>query len=104
MAQMVGICFLASFYGVPLSWTQLVSIAVSAVAVSFTVPGIPGGAIIVMTPILASTGIPLAGMAMLLAVDTVPDMFRTMANVSGWLSAGAILSSRSDQAEREPIA
>lgn len=104
MAQMVGICFLASFYGVPLSWTQLAGIAVSAVAVSLTVPGIPGGAIIVMTPILASVGIPLGGMAMLLAVDTVPDMFRTMANVSGWLSAGAILSSRSDQAERESIA
>jgi proton glutamate symport protein len=86
---------------------------VSAVAVSLTVPGIPGGAIIVMTPILASAGIPLGGMAMLLAVDTIPDMFRTMANVTGWLSAGAILSSISlritsdvpsrDQAERDPI-
>jgi proton glutamate symport protein len=93
MAQMVGICFLATFYGVPLSWTQLAGIVVSAVAVSLTVPGIPGGAIIVMTPILASAGIPLGGMAMLLAVDTIPDMFRTMANVTGWLSAGAILSS-----------
>ena len=93
MAQMVGICFLATFYGVPLSWTQLAGIVVSAVAVSLTVPGIPGGAIIVMTPILVSAGIPLGGMAMLLAVDTIPDMFRTMANVTGWLSAGAILSS-----------
>jgi Na+/H+-dicarboxylate symporter len=113
MAQMVGICFLATFYGVPLSWTQLAGIAVSAAAVSLTVPGIPGGAIIVMTPILASAGIPLGGMAMLLAVDTIPDMFRTTANVTGWLSAGAILSSISlkitsdvpsrDQAERDPI-
>ncbi len=113
MAQMVGICFLASFYGVPLSWTQLAGIAVSAVAVSLTVPGIPGGAIIVMAPILAAAGIPVGGMAMLLAVDTIPDMFRTTANVTGWLSAGVILSSMSlpvtsdvpdrDQAEREPI-
>jgi Na+/H+-dicarboxylate symporter len=59
MAQMVGICFLATFYGVPLSCTQFAGIAVSAVAVSLTVPGVPGGAIIVMTPILASAGIPL---------------------------------------------
>jgi len=93
MAQMVGICFLATFYGVPLSWIQLAGIAVSAVAVSLTVPGSPGGAIIVMTPILASAGIPVGGMAMLLAVDTIPDMFRTTANVTGWLSAGVILSS-----------
>lgn len=113
MAQMVGICFLASFYGVPLSWTQLAGIAVSAIAVSLTVPGIPGGAIIVMAPILASAGIPLGGMAMLLAVDTIPDMFRTTANVTGWLSAGVILSSISvpitsdvpnhDQADRDSI-
>jgi proton glutamate symport protein len=93
MAQVVGICFLATFYGVSLSWTQLAMIIVSAVAVSLTVPGIPGGAIIVMTPILTSVGIPLAGMAMLLAVDTIPDMFRTLANVTGWLSTGVILSS-----------
>jgi proton glutamate symport protein len=99
MAQMVGICFLASFYGVPLSWGRLAAIAVNAVGISLTVPGIPGGAIIVMTPTLSSMGIPLEGMVMLLAVDTIPDMFRTMANVTGWLSAGAILSSR-----RSPLA
>lgn len=102
MAQMVGICFLASFYQVPLSWTQLAGIAVSAVAVSLTVPGIPGGAIIVMTPILASAGIPLEGMAMLLAVDTIPDMFRTMANVTGWISAGALLSSTAADGKHAP--
>jgi Na+/H+-dicarboxylate symporter len=112
MAQVVGVCFLAHFYGVPLSWSQLVGVALSAVVVSLTVPGIPGGAIIVMTPILASVGIPVAGMAMLLAVDTIPDMFRTMANVTGWLCAGAMLSSEtlvtssvahSNQADRESI-
>jgi proton glutamate symport protein len=94
IAQVVGISFLASFYGIPLSWSKLASIAVNAIAVSLTIPGIPGGAIIVMSPILSAMGIPLEGMAMLLAVDTIPDMFRTMANVTGWLSAGAILSRR----------
>jgi hypothetical protein len=38
---------------------------------------------------------------MLLAVDTIPDMFRTMANVTGWLSAGAILSSRRPPLEEQ---
>jgi proton glutamate symport protein len=94
IAQMAGVCFLASFYSVPLSWNQLAGVGISAVAVSLTVPGIPGGAIIVMTPILTSLHIPLSGMAMLLAVDTIPDMFRTTANVTGWLAAGAILTSR----------
>ena len=113
MAQVAGVCFLASFYGVSLTWLQLAGIAVNAIAISLTVPGIPGGAIIVMAPILSSLGIPLEGMAMLLAVDTIPDMFRTLANVTGWLSAGVILSSRTpvignippgvDHADREFI-
>ena len=102
MAQVVGVCFLARFYQVPLSLSQLATIALSAVAVSLTVPGVPGGAIIVMTPILAALNIPVEGVAMLLAVDTLPDMFRTAANVTGWLAAGAILSHRSAPTDVEP--
>ena len=92
IAQVVGVCFLAGFYNVSLSLNQLTILILSAVAVSLTVPGVPGGAILVMTPILASLNIPVAGVAMLLAVDTLPDMFRTTANVAGWLAAGTVLS------------
>ena len=102
MAQVVGVCFLARFYQVPLSLGQLATIVLSAVAVSLTVPGVPGGAIIVMTPVLAALDIPVEGVAMLLAVDTLPDMFRTAANVTGWLAAGAILSPRSSPTGVEP--
>jgi Na+/H+-dicarboxylate symporter len=44
-----------------------------------------------MAPMLASAGIPLEGMAMLLAVDTLPDMFRTTATVSCWVGAASLL-------------
>jgi Na+/H+-dicarboxylate symporter len=43
---------------------------------------------------LASAGIPLGGMAMLLAVDTLPDMFRTTATVSCWVGAASLLTPR----------
>jgi proton glutamate symport protein len=92
--QMVGTCFLASFYGVSLSSAQFAVLALNAIAVSMTAPGVPGGAIIVMAPMLASAGIPLEGMAMLLAVDTIPDMFRTTATVSCWLGAASLLKPR----------
>jgi Na+/H+-dicarboxylate symporter len=59
---------------------------------SFSVPGIPGGSILVMAPILASAGIPAAGLGVLLALDTIPDMFRTMTNVSADFTAAALLS------------
>jgi proton glutamate symport protein len=101
IVQMVGVCFLAGLYGVSLSSTQLVALALNAMAVSMTAPGIPGGAIIVMSPMLASAGIPLEGMAMLLAVDTIPDMFRTTVTVSCWLGAASLLKPRVQSAATE---
>ena len=93
MVQIVGILFLAKIYGVTLDSGQLATITVMAVATSLTAPGIPlGGGIIVMAPVLASANLPVAGMGILLAVDTIPDMFRTTANVTAWLCVGSILS------------
>jgi Na+/H+-dicarboxylate symporter len=45
-----------------------------------------------MAPVLAAVHVPAAGIGILLAVDTIPDMFRTTANVTGWLCVGTILS------------
>jgi proton glutamate symport protein len=92
--QMVGVCALAGFYGVSLSSAQFAALILNAIVVSMTAPGIPGGAIIVMAPMLASAGIPLEGMAMLLAVDTLPDMFRTTTTVSCWVGAASLLNPR----------
>ena len=91
MAQIIGVLFLAKLYGVALHPAQLATIVVTVVATSLTVPGIPGGSIVVMAPVLASANIPAAGIGVLLAIDTIPDMFRTTANVTGWLAAASIL-------------
>jgi Na+/H+-dicarboxylate symporter len=45
-----------------------------------------------MAPVLQSAGVPVEGIGVLIGVDTIPDMFRTMANVTGWLGGGAILA------------
>ena len=45
-----------------------------------------------MAPVLTSVNLPAAGIGILLAVDTIPDMFRAPANVTGWLCVCSILS------------
>ena len=92
MQQVAGVIFLAKVTGVPLGGFQLATLALSSVATSLTIPGVPGGSVLVMAPVLSSVGVPVAGMALLLAVDAIPDMFRTVANVTGWLAAGVILA------------
>ncbi|MDQ6611880.1 MAG: dicarboxylate/amino acid:cation symporter, partial [Gemmatimonadota bacterium] len=58
----------------------------------FSAPGIPGGSIIVMVPVLLAVGLPVGAIAILLGVDTIPDMFRTVTNVTGDLAAATILN------------
>jgi proton glutamate symport protein len=88
----VGALFLAKLYGIELGAPQYVAIALTSVITSFSVPGVPGGSIIVMVPVLAAAGIPVEGIGILLGVDTIPDMFRTTTNVNGHLAAAVMLS------------
>ena len=95
IAQLVGAMFIAKLYGIPLSVAQYATIAVTGIACSFSVPGIPGGSIIMMVPVLLSVGLPAEGVGVLLAVDTIPDMFRTTTNVTSDLAAAVILDRQS---------
>jgi proton glutamate symport protein len=91
VAMPVGVLFLARLYGVTLSPAQLASVVFTVILSSFAVPGIPGGSIIAMVPVLAAVNLPVDGIGILLAVDTIPDMFRTTANVTGSLTLAAVL-------------
>jgi proton glutamate symport protein len=87
-----GSVFIARLYGIDITGAQLVTIVVTSIITSFSIPGIPGGSIIAMVPVLTSVGLPIEGIGILLGVDTIPDMFRTAANVTGQLSAATIVS------------
>ncbi len=92
IGQTVGVLFIARLYGVDLGTAQLLTIGVTSLITSFSVPGVPGGSILVMVPVLMSAGIPLEGVGILLGVDTIPDMFRTTTNVTGHMAASVVLA------------
>jgi Na+/H+-dicarboxylate symporter len=91
VAMPVGVLFLARLYGATLSPAQLASVVFTVILSSFAVPGVPGGSIIAMVPVLAAVNLPIDGIGILLAVDTIPVMFRTTANVTGSLTLAAVL-------------
>lgn len=80
---------------------QMATIVLTVVMTTFSVPGIPAGSIIVMVPVLLAAGLPVEGMGILLGVDTIPDMFRTTANVTGDMVAASVLS-RGERDEAPP--
>ncbi|MGI8496627.1 MAG: dicarboxylate/amino acid:cation symporter [Gemmatimonadaceae bacterium] len=90
----IGVLFTARLYGVTLSLPQLATVIVTVVLTSFSVPGIPGGSIIAMVPVMQAAGIPVEGVGILLGIDTIPDMFRTTVNVTGTMAAAVIVAGR----------
>jgi Na+/H+-dicarboxylate symporter len=75
--------FIAQVYGVPLSPSLLLAIALSGLLVSFSTPGVPGSALITMTTVLSAAGLPLEGVALVAGVDRLTDGFKTVLNVIG---------------------
>ena len=91
VALPVGVLFIAALYRVDLTAAQLVIVGVTSVLLSFSAPGIPGGSILIMAPVLLAVGLPVEGIGILLGMDTIPDMFRTAANVTGTMAAAVVL-------------
>lgn len=91
----LSVCiFLTHVYGIeptPLQWAgaMLVAIAVSVGSV-----GLPGQVsfIVSVAPICIALGVPIELLPILLAVEVVPDIFRTVGNVTGDMAVTAILA------------
>ena len=91
LGLVTGCLFVARLYGIAIGPTQLATLVVTSVLTSFSIPGIPGGSIFAMVPVLTSVGLPIEGIGILLGVDTIPDIFRTTTNVTGQLATAAIV-------------
>jgi uncharacterized protein len=83
--------FVANMYGTPLTGYQYVIIFLTAIISSIGIAGVPGAATMSTTVVLATLGLPIEGMAMVLAVDAVIDMMRTMTNVTGSAVAALVV-------------
>ena len=95
LAYVVYALFLGKLYGVPLSILQLVGIAAIGIAMSFSVPGIPSGGLLIATPYFMAVGLPPQGIGILIALDAIPDIFKTLVIVASHMSAALILSRES---------
>jgi len=91
--ECVATIFIAQVYGFDLTLAQQGIIVITAVLASIGAASIPMSGFVMMTIILNAVGLPLEGVALILAVDRILDMFRTMVNVFSD-SVGAVVISR----------
>ncbi len=84
--------FVAILYGIPFGPAQLALAAGYSVLFNATVPGIPGGGVIVMSPLFLALGLPLEGLAILLAINPIVDRILTVGNVVADMAITALLA------------
>lgn len=100
----VAASFVAWAYGIELTALQLAAGAALAVVISLGSVGLPGQVSFMATvlPVTQSMGLPVEPLGLLLAVDTIPDVFATTGNVTGDLTATAIVARHSTEATDPP--
>lgn len=89
--QGVATIFLAQAFGVEIGLAGMVLVVIMATGASIGSPGTPGVGIIILAMVLSTVGIPPTGVALLMGVDRVLDMCRTVINVAGDLVACKIM-------------
>lgn len=90
--RIAGTYLIATLYGIALGPLEWASLAAFLGVLSFYSPGIPSGGLFVMAPIYQAFGLPLEGIGILIALDLVPDMFLTTANVTGNMAVAALVA------------
>ena len=98
--------FLAHVYAIPLPPATLATFLATVIVLSFGTLGLPGGGSGFKTlPAYLAAGIPLEALVIAEAVDTIPDIFKTLLNVTADMSAATLLSrsSRAESPERSAV-
>lgn len=89
--EAVAVLFIAQVYGVDLSASQQILIAVTALLASIGAAGIPHAGMVMMVVVLNAVGLPTSAVALILAVDRILDMCRTTVNVWSDSIAAAVV-------------
>ncbi len=94
VANLAVVLYCASLFGVEPSLAQYLAGAALAVAMSFAAVGLPGQITFFasIVPISGAMGVPVGALPLLLAVETIPDIFRTIGNVTADVGITAALA------------
>ncbi len=89
-----GVCviFIASCYGIDLTFSQLMMIVFTTVLSSIGTAGIPSASLVMLAMVLESVGLPVESIALVASVDSIFAMGRTAVNATGDASCAIIVS------------
>jgi len=99
--QGVATVFIAEVYGFDLSMTAYVTVILTATLASVGTAAVPGVGLITLAMVLEQAGLPVEGIALIIGVDRLLDMVRTMVNVTGDATASVVVAKSEGQFDEE---
>ncbi|MDP5071687.1 MAG: dicarboxylate/amino acid:cation symporter, partial [Congregibacter sp.] len=99
--QGVATVFIAQVYGFDLSMTAYVTVILTATLASVGTAAVPGVGLITLAMVLEQAGLPVEGIALIIGVDRLLDMVRTMVNVTGDATASVVVARSEGQFDEE---
>ncbi len=90
--QGVAALFIAQIYGMDLGVGEQVTIVVSATLASVGAAGVPGAGMVTLAMVLTQIGVPTEGLALILGLDRLLDMFRSSLNITGDATATVFMA------------
>jgi Na+/H+-dicarboxylate symporter len=90
--QGAAIVFLAYLYDVPIPAAAFGAAMLATFLVSLTVAPVPSSGVITMAPALDAVGVPVAGLALVLGIDRIPDMMRSAVNLLAQVSTAVLVN------------
>ena len=101
--QGVSALFIAQIFQIDLSLGAQLGIVATATMASVGAAGVPGTGVVMMAMVLTSAGIPTAGVALILGMDRLIEMFRTAVNVTGDACVTAVVASSEGETLRYAV-
>jgi Na+/H+-dicarboxylate symporter len=89
--EAAAVMFIAQAYGIELGLMEQIIVFITATLAAIGAAGIPEAGLVMMVIVLNAVGLPLEGIALLLAVDWFLDRFRTTVNVWGDSVGAAVI-------------
>lgn len=93
--------FVARIFNIELTLTHYVLLIITNIIGSIGIAGVPGAATIAATVVLSNLGLPVEGLAMVMGIDVVIDMVRTMTNVTGSAVVAFLVGSLENEFDRD---
>ena len=98
--QSVAAVFISEVYGMHLTVGNQLMIVLTATLASIGAAGVPGVGMITLALVLKTIGVPLEGIALILGIDRILDMCRTVTNITGDSSAAVIVAATEGELDK----